>query len=153
MLRLWRRYNAASPRATAAYFAGNLQPLQREAQKDPNKPLAWECNLENIIDGLEQGHTLWETTVANSLREGCAVTQEQRTPGLFLFGEKSGYNTHEAKEAARQAYGLGAATGPDGHAGGPAIEVLPDAGHFLHTEKPAEFDERVLAFGKRLGLF
>jgi pimeloyl-ACP methyl ester carboxylesterase len=82
----------------------------------------WKINLRGILDNYPQ---LNEAITANMVFE---------KPALFVHGEKSNYFTPADEVLIRKLF-------PKAE-----IQTIPEAGHWVHGEKPEEFVECVLKF-------
>lgn len=86
--------------------------------------LAWRFNLEGIVNKIEE--------------VGLALPELARFDGesLFIRGGKSNYISDQDQDDIAELF-LNS-----------SFETIPDAGHWLHAEKPKEFSDIVLKFLK-----
>lgn len=93
--------------------------------------MAWRFNLNVIIHQIENvGQNVDHVGDAMPVDVVCEV------PALFVRGEKSDYVLDEDMELIHQLFPKS------------ILETIPDAGHWLHAEKPKEFFECVMKFIK-----
>ena len=104
---------------------GVIQFLLLSLQRTTDGTYAWRFHARSLKRNYEQ---LLEAPV-----EGVYAG-----PALFIYGAKSSYVTPPAREAALERF-------PNAE-----FESLEDTGHWLHAEKPAEFNGAVTDFLQRV---
>jgi pimeloyl-ACP methyl ester carboxylesterase len=86
--------------------------------------LAWRFNLDVIVKNIE------------IVGEATPVEKSVDTPTLFIRGEKSNYILDQDLNLIQELFPRS------------LLETIPDAGHWVHAEKPKEFFEKVMEFVK-----
>lgn len=102
---------------------GERQLLLKNLYWDENEHLAWRLNINAISNHIEemcQGQDNFSTIF--------------NRPSLFIKGEKSKYVSVEDESLIKRLF-------PAAY-----IKTIPNAGHWVHAEKPNEFLEYILSF-------
>ncbi len=103
---------------------GERQLLLKNLYWNENDRLAWRLNIDAISNNIEEMCQGQEAFVSKAFNK----------PSLFIRGEKSKYISNEDEKLIKNLF-------PQAH-----IKTIPDAGHWLHAEKPQEFLECIFRF-------
>lgn len=103
---------------------GTKQFLLKNIYWTENGQLAWRFNLPVIVKNIE------------NIGEATPTDKSVDIPTLFIRGEKSNYILDEDISLIQDIFPRS------------ILETIPDAGHWVHAEKPKEFFEAVMKFIK-----
>jgi esterase len=103
--------------------------LMKNLEKDESGKYSWTINLDVLIRELDN--------IMDGMDENCFIrpAPQKDFPVLFIRGEKSHYILDQDMDQIRGIF-------PSAK-----LETIPDAGHWLHAEKPAAFVRLVREFG------
>jgi len=104
------------------------QFLLKNVTRDNEKNFIWMLNLSGLKNNLER---IMEGLPASEFKDGIGISG---FPVLFLKGENSNYITNEDHTIIRQYFPKA------------KIVTIPEAGHWLHAEKPALFKQQLFDF-------
>lgn len=104
------------------------QFLLKNVRRNKNNQFDWSLNIEAISNELEN---IMDGLNANSFENGKEITG---FPVLFIKGEKSDYIQPSDEKEITKIFPFA------------EIEIIPDAGHWLHAEQPELFIKTIQNF-------
>ncbi|HSH52506.1 MAG TPA: alpha/beta fold hydrolase [Bacteroidales bacterium] len=104
------------------------QFLLKNVSRTKDNQLKWSLNLEGISNELEN---IMDGLIIENFKDGNGITG---FPVLFIKGEKSDYIESADNEAIKTVFPFA------------EIEIIPNAGHWLHAEQPKLFLKTIQNF-------
>ena len=101
-----------------------IQFLMKNLSRLPEKGFAWKANMPGIIAAYEH------------LMQDITIMHPYLGPTLFIAGERSKYVTESDMASIRHIF-------PEAE-----LEIIPNAGHWVHADNPEKFAQTLLQFLK-----